>query len=130
VQLIWRFRNSGRIAHIRGKRKNYPSAIPHGASLPVLGTILDTNEDGFRILLIRKPIIWCGEGDVAHVRTMVGDWDTRRRMRPTDSVDRLRGFHALATLVKQVTNSGLSFLPFSSLAPTCGPLRDLNTRAE
>ena len=26
--------------------------------------VLGTNENGFRILLIRKPFIWCGEGDL------------------------------------------------------------------
>jgi hypothetical protein len=36
---------------------------PTGIGL-VFGHVLGTNENGFRILLIRKPVIWCGEGDL------------------------------------------------------------------
>jgi len=37
----------------------------HGQLSPRrFGHNLGTNEHGFRILLIRKPDIWCGEGDL------------------------------------------------------------------
>ena len=39
-----------------------PSDTEIKAAIARLGE--GTDENGFRILLIRKPVIWCGEGDL------------------------------------------------------------------